>query len=233
MHRAKVLLIIFMISIMVIPVAAKKTKTADVKDDVLTDLKLGYTIDVPDNWKVKTFKEKPDEPAVLRVLMTQKNYQINTQARDLNGDFTIPELQIYARPAKMTAQEFLDKLKHDVEVRSSDDDIINQMNLVLAGEFVGSQPVKLAGEDAIQALFKRNWERHLQADPDDPRYRQYGGLLVQSIHDNHDVFIFVHDGYLYVIQAFVEYEFYTQLHEEVARIISSMKFPEGDSASAK
>jgi len=225
MMKVKGLAIFIMVVMMVAPVMAGKTKTAECKDKVLTDLRYDFTIDVPNNWKTKTFKEKAEKPEVLRALLTQKNYQINQQARELGGDFVVPEIQVYVRPTAMTAAEFFEKLKHDVELRSSDDKIINQMNLILAGEFQGSQEVVLAGNKAIQALFKRPWKRQLQAEADDPKYRAFGGRIVQDIHDVHEVYIFEHDGYLFVINALVENEFYRNVTEEFANIISTLKFP--------
>jgi hypothetical protein len=218
--------VVFMLVIMIgVPAIAGKTKTAECKDNVLTDLKYNYTIDVPDNWKVKTFKEDAGKPEVLRALLMQKNYQVNRDVKNIGGEFIIPEIQIYVRPAAMTAAEFLEKLKHDIEMRSSDDNIISQMNLVLDGEFQGSDEVVLAGNKTIRAMFKRPWERHLQAEADDPKYRQYGGLIIQNVHDVHEVYIFERDGDLFVINDQVENEFYLVIKEEFAQIISSLKFP--------
>lgn len=233
MMKAKGLVIFIMVVMMVAPVMAGKTKTAECKDKVLTDLRYNFTIDVPDNWKSKTFKEKAEEPEALRALLTQKNYQINQQARDLGGEFIIPEIQIYVRPATMTTAEFLEKLKHDVELRSSDDKIINQMDLLLAGEFQVSQEFVLAGNKAIQALFKKPWKRQLQAEADDPKYRAFGGRIVQDVHNVHEVYIFEHNGNLFVINALVENEFYRIVTEEFANIISTLKFPAAAEAGVK
>ena len=172
MFNLRKVLVCLLVIVIAIPAFAGKTKTAEDKKGLVTDLKLNYTINVPDNWKVKTFKESEDKPAVLRILLTQKNYQVNMEARDLDGDFTIPELQFYARPADgTTAQDFFDKLKAEVSSHNSEDNIINQLNLLIKGEYFDSMHVKLFGEDVIKARYKRVWERHLQADPNDARYR--------------------------------------------------------------
>ncbi|MCP4581963.1 MAG: hypothetical protein GY839_10110 [candidate division Zixibacteria bacterium] len=232
MYKAKAVVIFMLVALMIIPAIAKKTKTAECKDNVLTDLKLNFTIDVPKNWKTKTFKEKPEKPAVMRALLMQKNYRINHDAKELDGEFTIPEIQIYAIPATITAEEFMDKLQSDIVSHSSKDDIINNMNLILAGEFVGKQKFEVAGNKGMLALFKRPWERHMQAEQDDPRYRAYGGRIVKDIHDVHEVYAVVHDGYLYVINALAENEFYQSVRDEFALIIKTIKFPEsGESAN--
>lgn len=234
MVRAKYFMAAILIIMLIIPVAAEKTKTTEFKDGILTDLKLHYTMTIPDNWKAKTYKESPDVPGVLRALLSQKNYMINKQTEELDGDYTIPEIQIYARQDTISLEGFVEKLKSDIAARKSDDDIINQLNLVLAGEFVQAGEFYLAGQPAYLTFFKRNWERHLQAEPDDPRYRHTGGLIVQNIHDVHEVYVFKHEGYLFVIQAFCETEFYhNMLKDEFARIIGSIKFEDAGQGQEK
>jgi len=225
MYKAKVLLVFVLMAAIVMPIMAEKIKTCEYKDGVLTDLKLGYTMSIPENWKVKTFNETAEKPEVLRAFFIQKNYQVNQQAKDLDGDYTIPEIQIYARPlANTTPQDFMEELKNSVLKHNSGDNIISQLNLTLTGEYYSNQAVMLDSIPVLQAFFKRNWERHLQASSDDARYRQYGGLIVQKIHDVHEVFVFEHNGYLFVIQAFCEAEFYQQTASEFTKIIGSLDF---------
>ena len=203
---------------------AEKTKTAEYKAGVLTDLKYGYSLSVLDNWKVKTFKESQDKPEILRVLLNQKNYRVNQETKDLGGDFTIPEIQIYVRPDTMTGQQFAEKLKAAVLAHDASDDLISKLNLILTGEYIGMQNTELGGQPVVQALFKRPWERHLQGDPDDPRYRHFGGLIVRDVHDVHEVFALNHNGNLYEIQALAENEFYQSVREEFVAIIASLNF---------
>lgn len=233
MTKTKYFLIAALIAMLVIPAAAKKTKTATNENGVLTDQRIGYTMEVPDNWKVKTYKESEDNPAVLRVLMSQKNYQINREVEELDGDYIIPEIQVYARQDTMSPEGFLEKLKNAVELRNSGDDIISQLGLVMEGEFVQSGEAELGGLPVIVAYFKRNWERHLQADPGDPRYRHTGGLIVRETHDIHEVYILKHGGDLIVIQGLCEAEFYHNiLMAEFGKIIGSLKFGDIEKSDA-
>jgi len=64
----------------------------------------------------------------------------------------------------------------------------------------------------------------LYTDPDDPKYRQYGGLILRKIHDVHEVYACNRDGNLYIIHAFAENEFYPMVKEEIARIVLSWNF---------
>jgi len=224
MLKIKFFISMILVIMMAVPSIAGKVKTAKHKDNILTDLRYGYTLDVLKNWKVKTFKEKPEEPEVLRALLLQKNYQINREARDLDADFTRPEIQIYVYPETVSADDFMEQLKSDVETHNSKHKLINQMNLILSGEYIGKQRVELGGAPAIQVFFKRQWKRIMQGDPYDPRYREHGGRIVRNVHDVHEVYILNHNDCLYVIQAITENEFYSTVRDEFAQIISSIKF---------
>lgn len=213
------------------PIWAGKIPTAEVKNDTLHVLDADFMLEVPKNWKVKTFKENADEPEVLKAMLRQKNYQINLEAKNYSGDYTIPEMEIYARKDTLSAQNFIDRLIHDVNLRSSDDDIINNLNLLLEGEYVTTQQVSLGGQPTVQAFFKRNWERHMTADPGDPHYRQHGGLILRKVNDVHEVYALNYHDYLIVIQAFVEYEFYQTVKEEIDKILLTLSFPDTGKAA--
>ncbi len=228
MNRTKIILVLVLIAALNIPALAKKQKTAVFKDNVLSDQKLNFTLEVPKNWKVKTFKEEPEELSILRAVFLKKNYKINKEVKELGGDFTIPEIQIYARMDEMTPMEFLEILKKDIKSHNSEDDIITKLNLILSGEFLGKEEIELDGIPAIHALFKRKYTRRLQGDPSDPRYRQYGGLIIRSEHDVHDVYILKRNDYLIVIQFFSEREFYPPNRDEFTKILSSLKFNDTD-----
>lgn len=230
MAKVKILIVYVLTILIALPAIAGKQKTAEFKDSILGDNKLNYTLEVPKNWKVKTFKEKPEKPEILRAILLKKNYKINNEVKEFNGDFTIPEIQIYARLDEMTAEEFLETLKKDVQSHNSGDDIITQLNLILSGEFVGKEEIEIDSVPAIHTLFKRNYTRRLQGEPYDPRYRQHGGLIIRYEHDVHEVYVCKHQGYLIVIQGFSEREFYPQNREEFAKIFSSLKFANTDDA---
>ena len=231
MTKFKLFIAFMLVAVMAIPSAAGKVKTAKFKDNVLTEQRYNYTMNVLDNWKVKTFKEKDEKRKLLRALILQKTYRIHQAAKDLDADFTIPEIQIYARPDTTSPMTYLEQLRNDVKGHRSEDEITNQLNLILSGEFVGMQETILDNISTIQAVFKRQWRRELQADEDDNRYRQYGGLVVRDVHDVHEVYILNYNGCLYVIQAFAENEFYPMVKEEFREIIASIKF--GDAVSSQ
>lgn len=202
-----------------------KQKTAEFKDGLLKDTLFGYSLRVPKNWRVKVF----DEPSVLRAMLLKKNYEVNREVKDLGGDFTIPEVRLFSRPDTITATTFLDELKRSVLSHKSEDKIINQLELLLSGEFVTAQEVELAGNKCLQGIFRRNYTRELQTDPFDPKYRQYGGLIARNEYDVHEIYIFSKDGNLFVMQAFAEREFYPNNKDEFSTMLSSLNFVSGNS----
>ena len=224
MFKLRTLTVFILVALLTTPIFAKKVKTAEHKDGVLTDLRLNYTMEIPKNWKVKTFKEKNEAPELLRTLLIQKNYMVNPDADAFDGEYTIPEVQVYAWETDMTKEAFLDSLKSAVEVHNTQIDLIDKLNLLLSGEYVAVQEVTLSGEDCTLAFFKRKWDRTLVGDPSDPRLRAYGGRIVQSIHDVHEIYIFKHNDWLYVIQGIAEAEFYSRVEQEIKKIVTSLQF---------
>jgi len=225
MSSAKIIITMFLALAICQPLWAAKIATAEMKNDTLRDLKVNFSLEIPKNWKVKTFKEEVDEPELLRAILQQKNYQINQEAKNLAGDYTIPEIQFFARKDTLSAAGFITRLINDINLRSSEDDIINQLNLLLMGEYVTTQQVSLGGQPATQAFFKRNWERQMTAEADDPHYRQHGGLIVRKVNDVHEVYALNYQDYLIVIQANVEFEFYQAVKEEVDKMLLTLAFP--------
>jgi hypothetical protein len=199
---------------------AGKQKTAQLKNNNLTDLQLGYSINVPDNWRVKAF----DEPSVTRVYLSKKNYEINRDVKALGGEYAVPEIWIYSRPDTISPQGFLENLKNMVQSHQSTDNIMTKLNLGLTGEFVMMREAQIGDIPVIQALFKRNYTLELQGDPSDPRYRAFGGHIARNEHVVHEIYIFQHGQNIYVIQAYAEREFYSVNKEEFTKIIGSFKF---------
>jgi len=204
----------------VISVSGGKTKTGEYKNGVLTDQQFGYTMTIPDNWRVKTL----DEPSIERALFLKRNYEINRTIKDLGGEFTIPEISVFARPDSLTPAAFLEQLKIEVASHKSADNIISQLDLITTGEFSMMQQTMIDSVPTIQAIFKKNYSRKLEVDPNDARYRQYGGLLVQNEWLVNEIYILSHKGRLFVIQTFAEREFYPMNREEFRKIVGSLKF---------
>lgn len=226
MNLAKNSIMSLLVLIICGPVWAGKIPTAELKNDTLQVFGPNFSLEVQKNWKVKTFKEKADEPDVLKAMLRQKNFQINQEAKNYGGDYTIPEIQIFARKDTLSAGKFIERLINDVNLRSSDDNIINSLNLLLAGEYVTTQQVNLGGQPTFQAFFKRNWERHMTADPGDPHYRQHGGLIVRPVNDVNEIYALNYQGYLIVIQAYAEFEFYQTVKEEIDKLLLTLSFPD-------
>jgi len=200
--------------------ASAKQKSAEFKDGKLTDSSLGYSLQIPKNWRVKTF----EEPSLIRAMLIKKNYEVNREVKDLGGDFTIPEIRLFSRPDTISPAGFVEELKRSLLSHKSEDRIINQLELLLTGEYLSAQETEIAGNKCIQTLFRRNYTRELQVDPFDPKYRQYGGLIARNEYDVHEIYVFRSGDNLFVIQAFAEREFYPGNKEEFAKILGSLTF---------
>ncbi len=213
------ILIVLLLSFLT-SMASAKQKSAEFKDGILTDSLFGYSLQIPKNWRVKTF----DEPSLMRAMLIKKNYEVNREVKDLGGDFTIPEIRLFSRPDTISPAGFVEEIKRSVQSHKSEDRIVNQLELLLSGEHLSTQEMEIAGIKCLQAIFRRNYTRELQVDPFDPKYRQYGGLIARNEYDVHEIYVFRLGENLFVIQAFAEREFYPGNKDEFAKILGSLAF---------
>ena len=87
------LTVLALVTCMIAPAAFAKKKTVEIKDNTITDLKYGWTLTFPDNWKAKSLKE----PNLERVYLIKKNYSVNQYIQTYGGDYTIPTFSIFVQ----------------------------------------------------------------------------------------------------------------------------------------
>lgn len=197
--------------------SAKKNKTASVKDNIATDLKYGWKLTVPDNWKAKNQKE----PNVERLYLEKKNYQVNPYIRQYGGDYTVPHIIIYEQPFSGTVDDFENLIKKSLEEHRSDNDIINKLGLLLDSDFIVSSDVNLDDQAARQIYIKRNYKRLLYIP-------ERGGGLTEgreeyiNDHEVHEIYLFKKGDNILVFQAYSEREFYEANAVEFQAIVKSL-----------
>ena len=184
---------------------AKKEKTIDVKDTLITDLKYNFTMVVSKNWKIKGF----NEPSIERVFLQKKNYSVNPQIKTYGGDYTIPSIEIFAEDFSGTPDDFVSLLEASLEEHRSDNKIIQKLGLLMNSELVTSGDAVIDSMKVQHVILKRNYKRLLAKDA-------YGGTTDPtqqpekfiSDHEIHELYVFKRDNTLFVFQAYSEREFY-------------------------
>lgn len=207
---------------------AKKNKTASIEDNIATDLKYGWQIDVPDNWKAKNLKE----PSVERLFMEKRNYLVNPYVETYGGQYTIPRIMIYVQEFSGSERDFEALLKKSLVEHRSDNAIISRIGLLRDGEFIISGEVLLDSLPALQVYAKRNYKRVLLI----PDRSSFGNDRQEYINDHevHEIYIIKKDNLIYVFRAYCEREFYESNAAEFQSILRSFDLsPESAPASSE
>ena len=205
----KRLLIFITVILMAAAAHAKKQKTVEIDDNVITDQKYGWTMSYPDNWKAKSLKE----PSVERVYLTKRNYSVNQYIQTYGGDYTVPTFLIYAQPFDGDVLEFEALIKRALDEHRSDNDIVSKMGILKDCDFITSANVILDSTRARQVYLKRNYKRVLDIR-DEPTYI--------NDHEVHEIYLAKPDSVMYVIHAYCEREFYEANQEEFLNLIKAI-----------
>jgi hypothetical protein len=201
---------------------AKKEKTIEVKDTLITDLKYNFTMAVNKNWKAKGF----NEPSIERVFLEKKNYSVNPEIKTYGGDYTIPSIVIYAQDFGGTPDDFISLLQASLEEHRSDNNVIQKLGLLMDSELVTVGDSVIDSIKAKHVVLKRNYKRLLAKDAyggkNDPAQQPEKFI---NDHEIHELYILKKDATLFVYQAFCEREFYrAENMEEFEGIASKLVF---------
>ena len=215
----KIFLILLTLTFLASAGYAKKEKTVKIKDMLATDLKYGWKMPVPDNWKAKN----QDEPNVERLFLEQKNYRVNPNISQYGGDYTIPRVIIYVQEFGGTVDDFENLIKKSLEEHRTDNEIISKMGLLQDGDYIVSADVTRDSSLVRQIYLKRNYKRLLYI-PDSGGGISGGREEYINDHEVHEVYLIKHGSYMLVFQAFFEREFYDSNAVEFQAMMKSLEF---------
>jgi hypothetical protein len=205
-------LIVFIIVIfMAYPVYAKKKKTVEIDDNVITDTTYGWTMSFPDNWKAKSLKE----PDIERVYLTKRNYSVNQYIQTYGGDYTIPTFSVYAQEFEGDILEFEALIRRALDEHRSDNELISKMGILKDCDFITSGNVILDSTQARQIYLKRNYKRILDIR---------GDQTYINDHEVHEIYLVEVNNTIFVIHCYCEREFYEANQEEFLALVQSIDF---------
>ena len=206
------LTIFIVVIFMSVPAAyAKKKNTVEIKDNTITDVAYGWTMNFPDNWKAKSLKE----PNCERVYLTKRNYSVNQYIQTYGGDYTIPTFSVFAQEFDGDVYAFEALLRRSLDEHRSENELISKMGLLKDCDFITSGNVVIDSAQARQIYIKRNYKRVLDVRGE-PQYI--------NDHEVHEIYLVKMDNMIYVIHAYCEREFYEANQEEFLAIVGSINF---------
>jgi hypothetical protein len=193
-------------------------KTGEVKDNVFTDSKFGFEITGLQNWKVK----KQDEPSLVRVLMTQKNYKVSSIPGASKYTTTIPSILVLAGTTSLSLEEVEKCLFKDEEGLADKEDFLIKLDLIVNSECLEIHDLTVDSIPARDYILKQPYKK----TGEDPRVRDpiYGSqVIIQDFLAGH-VILFKKGKTIFVVQSSCEREFFYPTDSEFQKIIGSWKF---------
>ncbi len=207
----KRLIVLIVVIFMAVPAYAKKKKTVEIKDNIITDLAYNWTMSFPDNWKAKSLKE----PNCERVYLTKRNYSVNQYIQTYGGDYTVPTFSVFAQEFDGDVFAFEALMKRALDEHRSENELISKMGILKDCDFITSGNVIVDSTEARQIYIKRNYKRVLDIRGE-PKYI--------NDHEVHEIYLVKVENMIYVIQAYCEREFYEANHEEFLAFVQSLNF---------
>lgn len=215
------ILLVFVIAISV-PSFAAKRKTGEVKDNLYTDNLLNFEVQALSNWKVKTYKEKPEHPKLERVIMTKKNYEVNP--RIVQGShYTVPTVVIYSDTTSLSLEEYTKLLAESVNSVNSKSELFQKMKILTETEFYDSTSAQLAGERAKFFRLKNKFRRAHQSAGGGVLQTDGNTRLIEDF-NIYEVYLMKRGDSIIVIHFYCEREFYNTNQGEFHDMLESFKF---------
>ncbi|MCK4462358.1 MAG: hypothetical protein KAW46_11180, partial [candidate division Zixibacteria bacterium] len=136
MKRLLVILLALLVMIPAVSARRKKAKAGKVTDNVFVDVKYGFQIDLPDDWKYKVGYDKSH----FRLFLIQKNYEVPPDYQDAPDYTQVPRIVIWVDTTTLGAAAFIDSLVSQTYRSDQKKDILKEFEL-LNESSVGSRYV--------------------------------------------------------------------------------------------
>jgi hypothetical protein len=193
-------------------------KTGEVKDNVYTDASFGFRITGLANWKVKN----QNEPSLVRVIMTQKNYKTSTIPGSSKYTTTIPSILVLADTTSLSLEQVEDCLLKSGKGLGDQDQFAIKLDLIPNSEILEIHDLTVDSVPARDYVLKQPYKK----TGEDPRVRDplYGSqVIIQDFLAGH-LIIFKKGHNVYVVQSSCEREFFYPTDSEFQKIIGSWGF---------
>lgn len=193
-------------------------KTGEAKDNVYTDSKFGFQITGLQNWKVK----KQNEPSLVRVIMTQKNYKASSIPGASKYTTTIPSIVVLADTTSLSLEEVENCLIKTGKGLNDHKEFMIKLDLIANSECLEVHDIIVDSVPARDYILKQPYKK----TGEDPRVRDpiFGNqVIIKDFLAGH-LIIFKKGKSLYVVQSSCEREFFYPTDSEFQKIIGSWKF---------
>jgi len=204
-----------------VALARKKDKAGSVKDNVFTDLKYGYSLDISDEWKYSIKKNKDN----TRLILTQKNYEIPTHFLHAPNYTTVPKVTIIVDTTSLPIKLFVDSLLLE-NVKSKQRKSILAEFPLLYGDFQLKKRAQMSiGEvEGVRITGQQQYTIQVQRQGSQSNL----GDVVTDFYGGSVFFAKVDDEHIILFHFICEWRYYESLDPVFEKLLEGLKFPDGD-----
>ena len=215
---------LFLIGLLALPQVegAKKPRTGEIKENRYQDLRFGFALQLPQEWKMAKPKK---EYTPQRLVAEQKNPRIPMKLRSDPGWAVTPTVMVFADSTDMAAGEFFTFLQSDSGKTELKDKILSKSILLapVAKHDVNIQTrtsAEIGGREALKLKAKLEYEALISG--------RSGATLIRDYRVGH-IYIIPLEGWLLYVELVCENQFFPSLHETFEKIMASLTFADTES----
>lgn len=198
---------------------AGNPRTGEVKDNKYTDTRFGFSVQVPDDWKIAKPKK---EFTTLRLLAEQKNPQVPVKLRSDPSYAQKPTVLIFCDSTDMAPMEVYHFLQSDSGKSQFKDDVLLKSVMLYRlspyrMDIVRQIPVEVAGAKGVKLVGRVQY---------DARVELPGRNRIELVRDFRvgTIYLIPFDGWMMYIEQVCENDFYPTLEETFDKIVNSITF---------
>lgn len=204
-----------------------KDKAGSVKDGVFVDKKYGFSLEMSEDWKYKTGKNKSN----FRLTLTQINYEVPPNYMDAESYTKIPRTVVYADTTGMGVTAFIDSLLSDSYKSKQKKEIFKEFEIINDQSAGGGmtreklvprqrKAIDLAGERGLFWTGKVKYRNEIATSASSMGGRRvyggYGGCIIGV--KKGDLIVLMH--------TICEENYFESVVAEAMRLANTLKFAE-------
>jgi len=198
---------------------AKKIKTGQVKENVFTDTRYGFTFEKNDAWKFKTPKEKPDEPQLFRFELQKTSFQLPKERQFAPESWTAAYGGFFIDTTSLNLEQFKTLLTTENRKHKQKKKLAKYAEIIRDGIFVAEKRYTLGNlGEGHRLTFKEEYDAQIVDIKGD--YNIITDFLMG------EVYFTVKAGKVYGFFFTVERAEYRIVKSEIERMLTTLKFPD-------
>jgi len=190
-------------------------------------------VTAPAGWDIKLLNDKKEQFNFQRAVIVKKNYQVNPIIKELQGEFTIPTVTIFAESSLLPIDGYAKFILDQLYQVTSKNVILLNTELLSETDFLDSMTVDINGDKFKRIQFKHRYKRILDTSGREINWQRDGGAKLIQDFNIIDLAIYKKNDLIIILYAVCEREFYQLEKEAFQNIITSLKFVEPAAQSGK